>query len=240
MVFSGCASVSVSPRSINQITARPDERAAMLKTWNEAVWICNEFLGSEHRKTLPAGKIVLEDEEMAFLTDGVRIPIRIRCSAAGDLLIPFKMIAQERADGFVVGALPPRQHRELDNTFFKHLSGRPKENYLVADMILHELTHMYFKLGTVSLSKTVGYYLEAVFLFRYRSHSMEIIPYRTTAEFDAFVRAHFENQKSEEPNQSTQPAKVTEADSLRHNFELTQKHENVAGLSLLKRAQLCS
>jgi hypothetical protein len=45
-----------------------------------------------------------------------------------------------------------------------------------------------------------------IFLFRYRSHSMEILPFRTSGEFSAFVNAHFEKQKDKSPElQSSEP-----------------------------------
>ncbi len=173
--------------------------------WKEAVSISNEFLASEYRKTLPQGEISLDENGMVFVSDRVRLPIRIRCSSSGDLLIPFKMVAQERSDGFVVGSVPPHRHREIDNTFFKHISGSPQQNYQLAGLILHEISHVHFRLGTVSVPKTVLYYCEAIFLLRYRSHSMEILPFRTSREFNAFVKAHFEKQKEQKPNKAPEP-----------------------------------
>ena len=197
ITLSGCTSVQVTPKSIRNVNGRAVEQADALKRWGEAVSICNEFLSSDYRKTLPKGDMVLEASGMTFISADARLPVRIRCGVAGDLLIPFHMIAQERSDGFVVGALPPREHRELDNSFFKHRSGSWQENYQMAGLILHEVTHSHFKLGTVSFPKTVRYYAEAVFLFRYRSHSMERLPFQTSSEFSAFVQAHFSQQKEE-------------------------------------------
>lgn len=201
--LSGCVSVRVTPESIKAVAARAEEGADALKRWNEAVRICNEFLDSGHRKTLPEGKILLAEDGMTFVSNGVRHPIHVRCCAAGDLLIPFKMIAQERSDGFVVGFLAPRSDREIDNSFFKHLSGSTQKNHEMAGLILHELTHSFLKTGTVSVSKTVRYYAESVFLFRYRKHSMEALPFATSAEFRAFVAAHFQEQ---EKRRLAQPA----------------------------------
>jgi hypothetical protein len=101
------------------------------------------------------------------------------------------MVAQERSDGFVVGSVAPHRHREIDNTLFKSISGQSQPNQMIADLILHELTHIYFKHGTVSLPKTVLYYGEAIFLFRYHDHSMERVPFRTSDEFWAFSKARF-------------------------------------------------
>ena len=41
--------------------------------------------------------------------------------------------------------------------------------------------------GTVSLTKGFLYYAEAIFLLRYRNHSMERLPYQTSAEFEDFI-----------------------------------------------------
>lgn len=204
-MLSGCASVRVTPNSIREIRERSEESAEILKTWEEAVSISNEFLASEYRKTLPQGEISLDGNGMAFVTDRARLPIHIRCSSLGDLLIPFKMAAQERSDGFVVGSVPPHRHREIDNTLFKQTSGRLLKNSQLAGLILHEITHVHFRLGTVSVGKTVLYYCEAVILFKYRSHSMEILPFQTSREFNAFVKAHFEKQKEQDANQASEP-----------------------------------
>ena len=198
IALSGCASVQVTPKSIGNIEGRAVEQADALKRWGEAVLICNEFLASKYRKTLPKGEMVLEASGMTFISANACLPVHIRCGVAGDLLIPFNMIAQERSDGFVVGALPPREHRELDNSFFKHRSGSWQQNYQMAGLILHEVTHSHFKMGTVSFPKTVRYYAESIFLLRYRSHSMEVLPFHTSSEFSAFLHAHFSKQKEEE------------------------------------------
>ena len=194
VLFSGCTAVRVTPGGVGKVRGRNEEKAAVLKTWKDAVWIANRFLASEHRRTLPEGKLILEENGMVFVTGVGSLPIRVRCSPMGDLLLPFNMIAQERSDGFVVGSVPPHRDREVDNTLFKRLSGGPLPDYEMADLILHELTHVYFKQGTVSFPKTLRYYGEAIFLFRYRSHSMEKLSFRTDDEFYAFVKAQVEKQ----------------------------------------------
>jgi hypothetical protein len=195
LALGGCASVPVTPRSIAAVPDRAEERAAALVCLREAVAIANEFLASDFRKTLPAGELVLADDGLTFVTAERRLPVNIRCTRAGDLLIPFKMAAQERSDGFVVGSVPPREHRAIDNSLFHRRSGAPVRDFEVAQLIVHELTHEYFGLGTVSFPKTVAYYAEAVFRFRYRNHSMERLPFQTSREFGAFARDHFARQK---------------------------------------------
>ncbi len=187
--------MTLTPQSVSHVHGRSEEGEQAVARWQEAVVICNDFLESDFRKTLPKGEIVWTDRGMSFVSGEKTVPIVIRCCAAGDLLIPFKMAAQERSDGFVVGSLPPHRNRELDNSFFKHSSTQARPSYRLAELILHELTHTYFHQGTVSLPKTIAYYAEAIFLFRYRTHSMEILPYRTSHEVSAFVKDHFERQR---------------------------------------------
>jgi hypothetical protein len=188
----GCVSVRVTPRSIAAVPDRAKDREAALVCLREAVAIANEFLASDFRKTLPAGELVLSDDGLVFVSQGRRIPVDIRCTSWGDILIPFKMAAQERSTGFVVGSITPHEHREIDNSLFRRRSGKPQRDFEIAQLILHELTHSYYRLGTVSFTKTVAYYAEAIFLLRYRTHSMERLPFQTSREFGAFARDHFE------------------------------------------------
>lgn len=201
IAFSGCTSVLVSPKSISDLEGRSVEQAEALERWDAAIRICNYFLSSDFRKTLPKGEMLLDSGGMTFVTADTRLPVRIRCCVAGDLLIPFRMIAQERSDGFVVGAVSPRKDREIDNSFFKYPSGIWQQNQLIAGLILHEVTHSYFRTGTVSFAKTVRYYAESIFLLRYRSHTMEVLPFRTSSEFSAFVQAHLKKEMAAAPNQ---------------------------------------
>lgn len=183
---SGCVSASITPASVAAIPGRAEERAADLKTWNDAVSLCNAFLDSPERKTLPPGRVDFGEDGMTFVSGDVRLPMRVRCTTFGDLLIPFKMAAQERSDGFVVGRIAPKESRILDNSFFKNRSGRTISSGNMASLILHELTHSYYRLGTVGVPQTISYYAEAIFLLRYRNHSQERIPYRTSDEFRGF------------------------------------------------------
>lgn len=167
---------------------RTAERDNDLARWRDAVDWCNAFLESPERQTLPKGRITLSEEGMIFTTTDRQQPIRIRCTFWGDFLIPCKMAAQERSDGFVVGLVKPGESRLLDNSFFKYASGRTASSASMASLILHELTHSYLRLGTVDFPRSISYYAEVVFLWRYRNHSQERLPYRTSAEFEAFFK----------------------------------------------------
>ena len=163
--------------------------------------IANDFLHSDFRKTLPNGTLFLGDDGIVFSTSGDVVPLKIKCSFAGDILIPFGMAAQERSWGFVVGTVPPGESRVLDNSLFTGPSGRLLENFEIAGMLLHELSHTYFRTGTVSFWNGLRYYGESIFLLRYRNHSMERLPFRTSSEFEAFVVDHIKGEiKTNKPD----------------------------------------
>jgi len=197
--------VHVTPTNLSAIPERSEERTAALQRWNEAVLLCNMFLESAERKTLPPGHVNFGEEGMEFVTDSIHLPIQIRCTSWGDVLIPFKMIAQERSDGFVVGLVPPKQSRLLDNSFFKQRNGQLLGNGGMAQLILHELTHSYFRLGTVSFSRGLSYYAESIFLFRYKKHSQERLPYQTSAEFGKFINELRKSQSTASTSSNAKP-----------------------------------
>ena len=153
----------ITPKTIAAVRTRDSERDRSQQVLHEAVLIANGFLCSKYRKTLPPGGLRLTDDGMTFVTAGAEQPLRIKCSVAGDILIPLHFAAWERSWGFVVGYVPPRQSRAIDNSLFKDSSGRALANYQVTRTILHELTHSYHKVGTVSFGKGVMYYMEGGF-----------------------------------------------------------------------------
>ena len=187
LLGSGCAAVRVSPAALKASPQRRSECAAELKRWREAVAICNLFLDSPNRKTLPKGRVRLTEDGMEFVANGVVQPARVRCSDWGDVLVWFDFTAQERSDGFVVGNVKHGRNRLIDNSFFKLPDGRDLSNAGMAELALHEMTHTYYHCGTVSFTKGVMYYLEATFLFRYQNHSMERLPMQTSREFEEFL-----------------------------------------------------
>lgn len=205
LLSSGCASVHVTPTNLSAIPERCEERTAALQRWNEAVLLCNMFLESPERKTLPPGHVNFGAEGMEFVTDSVHLPIRVRCTSWSDVLIPFKMIAQERSDGFVVGLVQPKQSRLLDNSFFKQRNGKLLANAGMAQLILHELTHSYFRLGTVSFGRGISYYAESIFLFRYKNHSKERLPNQTSTEFGKFISRLRKSQSTSSTSSNAEP-----------------------------------
>ena len=153
----GCSSVPVTPASISALPNRIEDREAAARCLHEAVQISNAFLASSFNESLPNGQMTLSDDGIIFSGGGDAFPFTITCSVAGDILIPFRMAAQERACGFVVGSVRPHEHREIDNSLFRHTSGEVLPNHLVAGTLLHELAHCCHKVGTVSPTKTVRY-----------------------------------------------------------------------------------
>ncbi len=186
---SGCATVPITPARVAAAPVATELRDGCLSRWREAVQLSNAFLASPYRKTLPAGELRLSDDGMEFVVGTNALPVRVRCTTWGDIVVASEFVAQERADGFVVGLAPPKRDRLFDNTFFKSRAGRPLTAGGMAAMILHEITHSYYRCGTVSFTKGVSYYAEAAFMFHYRKHSMERLPFQTSDEFTRFLLA---------------------------------------------------
>ncbi len=159
-------------------------REQALALFGKGLEQANEFLASEHRLSLPVARYELEpDGGLVFVTESKRWPIRIRNSLSGDLVIFFGFRAQERDDGFVVGARPPDEFPAIDNSLFRLPDGEWQTVESVAKLILHETAHTVHGEGTVGYWNTFCYYLEAVFLLRSTNHSAEIIPRAIGKEF---------------------------------------------------------
>lgn len=186
----GCATTAVTPGQIAVAPVGVVERVESLKRWSDAIGLCNEFLSSPFRKTLPQGRLQFADDNMEFRAGGEVLPVIVRCTTWGDLVVLSKTgTAQERSDGFVVGLVKPKRNRLVDNSFFKTADGQPYSGAAMAQVILHELTHSYYRTGTVGWSEGFLYYLEAVCLLRNRTHTAERLPYQTSAEFLRFIQA---------------------------------------------------
>jgi hypothetical protein len=124
---------------------------------------------------------------MRFVTAAGVWPITVRCTTWGDVVVWFGFAAQEREDGFVVGSMAPERDRLVDNSLFVNGSGWRKPASDVADLVLHETTHVVWREGTIGFWNGVAYYLETIFLFRYSNHSAERRANATDEEFDWFV-----------------------------------------------------
>jgi hypothetical protein len=99
---------------------------------------------------------------------------------------PRGFLAQEREFGFVVGARAPDRDELVDHSFFRDHEGALVDAASIARLVLHETTHVVYREGTVGFWNGVAYYLEAVFLFRYATHSDERHARATGEEFEYF------------------------------------------------------
>jgi len=186
--LTGCVSVPISPALLRTAQAQYPESPDALSRWEKAVERGNAFLRSPYRKTLPEGQLRLTTDGMEFVTAKATLPIRIRCTRFGDFTVACGFSAQERSNGFIVGRTKSARTRLLDNSFFRFSEGEPMPPDSMAELILHELTHSYYRCGTVSFTQGFLYYGETIFLFRYQNHSMERVPFETSAEFEKFIR----------------------------------------------------
>jgi hypothetical protein len=118
--------------------------------------------------------------------DGRTIPVEVRVTTWGGVGARLGFAAQERSWGFVVG-----RRGEGDplvaNSLFRDAGDDWRHRVRVAALILHEATHVVYDVGTVGFWKGLAYYLEALFLFRYRNHSGERAPFATTEEFNRWA-----------------------------------------------------
>lgn len=188
LLLPGCASMEVTPASLREAVGPAAERELALANWTEAVALANAFLESPARQTLPAGRLDLGEEGMTFRAGGRDWPIRVRCTAWGDLCLLAGFSAQERSWGFVVGKEEPGADRILDNSFLRNPFGGVSSPAAMAELILHETTHVVLREGTVGFWKGFAYYLEAIFLFRYDDHSAERRPFATSREFSGYLQ----------------------------------------------------
>lgn len=205
LAFAGCAGVPVTPTKLEAHAQTDAEAGRALHMWSSAVELANLFLASEFRQTLPPGKISLDADGMRFTSASATMPIRVRCTTFGDLLVKFNFPAQERSWGFIVGRTPGGADRLTSNSLFRHRSGEALGNIAMADIILHELTHMHLKSGLDDPLLFIRYYAEAILLWRYRDHSMERMPFKTTSEYYAFIKAM---EKNNPDRFSTAPGEV--------------------------------
>jgi hypothetical protein len=190
-LLAACSSVAVTPSSLRTARVPQAEREGLARTWGDAVSRCNAFLASPYRHALPPGRIELDDAQgMRFVGDAHTWPIEVRCTSWGDFVQFCGFQAQERTYGFTVGECDPERDRVADNGLFRDQNGFAMSPDLVADLILHETTHVVSGEGAIGFWKSAGYYCEAFFLFRYGpTHSDERLAYGTNEEYHAFIQS---------------------------------------------------
>jgi hypothetical protein len=190
-LLGACSVVPITPAAIRQADAPQADRERAVQTLTAAVARCNEFMASPFRHALPPGHFVLDDVQgLRFETAAGTWPIEIRCTDWGDVVLSFGFQAQEGEGGFTVGEVEPERDRLIDNSLLRDQHGWEMDSDSVADLILHETTHVVSDEGAIGFWKSAGYYVETVFLFRYdRSHSDERRAYSTGEEYHAFIQS---------------------------------------------------
>jgi len=216
---SACRSVEIAPRALREPGGRSAERAAALARWEEALSLVNEFLASPYRRTLPPGRFELGADGMLFTSEsGGRWPIEVCASGWGDLVVATGFRAQEGQDGFCVGAIErqegERQDGLLDNTFFRFRDGEWHDSASLAELTLHETTHVVYRTGTIGPWNTIGYYVVAAVTFSAAHHPAEDRPRATSEEFAWFCVAR-----------STAPEYLSVIESVRDEH-LARAHEH--------------
>ena len=174
----------MTPAAIRGSAAPAEEKEEAIGTWTEAVDLANGFLASPFRRTLPEGRFDLDEAEgMRFVAADRTWSIEVRSTTGGDLVLWAGYQAQERSYGFVVGSCPPDEEPLLHHSLFRTKSGDLLDPDALARLVLHETTHVVFREGTIGFWNSLAYYLEAIFLFRSRTHSDEDLPRATSEEF---------------------------------------------------------
>ena len=189
--IAACSVVPITPAAMRQADVPPADRDHAVQTLTDAVSRCNEFMASPFRHALPPGRFVLDDSQgLRFETATGTWPLEIRCTDWGDVVLSFGFQAQEGEGGFTVGEVEPERDRLIDNSLLRDGNGWELGSDTVADLILHETTHVVSDEGAIGFWQSAGYYVETVFLFRYdRSHSDERRAYSTNEEYHAFIQS---------------------------------------------------
>jgi hypothetical protein len=194
LAVASCRSLELTPAALRAAGGRQDERAAALARWEEALVLINEFMASPYRRTLPPGRFELGPKGMSFQSEaGRRWTVEVCSSSWGDLVVNSGFRAQEGEDGFCVGSIDHGQieHADalLDNTFFRYSDGDWHDSDSLAEVTLHETTHVVYRAGTIGPWNTIHYYLVAIFTLSSVHHPAEDRPRATSGEFVRFLIA---------------------------------------------------
>lgn len=207
LLGSGCTSVEVTPAAIVRLPAETVDRDGCLVRWRQAVAIANAFLDSRASRELPRGQIALDDQGMRFLADNGRlIPLRVRNTGFGSVVVQVAdgSLAQERSDGFVVGTAGEWATESLlHHTFFYYPQSlaperRPLEPDIMALLIVHELTHIVHRVGTVGTWPALRFYWRLLWGgFENTGHPAEEVPRRTNEDFQRWRQRTFAARTAE-------------------------------------------
>ena len=182
----------VTPGAVAASAATEEVREQVLTRWRHAVRAADAFLASDFNRSLPRGRLTLDDDGMVFETEGARLPVDVWESALGRVAVLSGAVAQEAPGGFRVG----RQGRSprtdggdgpvtvIDHSWFRSSNGflRPVEH--VARTLLHELGHGVHRVGNFGVLTSLGNYGEIVFRGRsWAERSFERAPQAVSHEF---------------------------------------------------------
>lgn len=181
------AACVVQPIAPDDLRALGPQGEAALERLDRAVALANAFLASDARATLPPGTLAWRGDRLVFAHPEGTDELYARRTTFGDVVERFGFEAQERSNGFVVGARGDGDPR-VANSLFVGPDGAPKGTLAMAELLLHELTHVHFRDGTVAVCETIAYYAEAILLLRYADHSAERRPYATSREVVRWAR----------------------------------------------------
>lgn len=158
----------------------------------QAVELANRFIDSPANHYFPPGWHLRAAEDGRIFMDadsgeGFRVHIYVSCW--GTLISSLGFSAQERADGFSVGALQDVRNRPVDvtiaNTLFFTLDGRWRSAEWMAALLLHEMSHTLQVRVQGQTSYWFEYYLRATILMQggAQLHELEKVPYRVEREY---------------------------------------------------------
>ena len=188
LLAAACATV-VTPAAVAEADWPEAERAELLDRWQGAVDLANAFLADEANLSLPPARLDLDHEAgmTLQLEEGAR-PVRVENTWWGDVCVSMGFAAQERSWGFVVGDRGEGPQAVAHSLFYTPWETMKSEE-MMAELILHEVSHMVHEEGTVGFCAGVSYYWHAMCHGGGREHPAERLPYATSDEFLAWAEA---------------------------------------------------
>ncbi len=178
----GACGTLISPQQLEQAELPAVQKEELGQRWDRAVELANGFLDSAANRALQDCHYQLQPQGMVLTTPQGPVPVQIRCTPWGSLVVWSGFEAQERSWGFVVGARGDGP-AVAANSFFLRSDGQARPAWMMAELILHETTHQLHHVGTVSWLRGAVYYIQALSYGGGREHPQEALPYQVSADF---------------------------------------------------------
>jgi len=176
--------LEVTPAQIASAATDEATRQQAQQLWDDALAAANAFLASDFRRSLPPGRLELDETDgMSFVTGDARLPLKVWVSQLGRIAVWSGAVAQECDGGFRVG---PRggEVPAIDHSWFRTRDGRFRSVDLVARTLLHELGHAVHRVGNFGVGRSLLNYGEiAVTLRPWAERSFERAPGAVSHEF---------------------------------------------------------